>query len=127
MATPEQMKATLAAYIATFTAHDREGWLELFTEDATQEDPVGAPVNTGHEAIGTFWDNTHAMGDLSLEAIDDPIVLDHEALLFIRAVIGGPELSGIPRIVDHIRFADDARIQSLRAFWDPATMGPLDD
>ncbi len=125
MATTDEIQATLDQYVATFSSHDRAGWLSLFTEDATDEDPVGTPVNTGHEAIGTFWDNTHALGDLSLEVIDEPIILGHEALLFIRAVIAGPEPSGVPRIVDHIRFADDGRIQSLRAFWDPATMGPL--
>ncbi len=125
MATPEQLRATLDSYVATFSAHDRDGWLALFTDDATQEDPVGAPVNTGHEAIGTFWDNTMALGDVSLEPVDEPLILDHEALLFIRAVVAGPEPTGVPRIVDHIRFADDGRIQSLRAFWDPASMGPL--
>ena len=125
MATPEQPRATLDAYVATFSAHDKEAWLALFTEDATDEDPVGSPVNTGHQAIGAFWDGVHAMGDLSLEVTDEPIVLGQEALLFIRVVIAGQERTGVPRIVDHIRFAEDWRIQSLRAFWDPATLGPL--
>lgn len=125
MPTNEEMRATLGAYVAKFSAHDRDAWLALFADDATQEDPVGAPVNTGHEAIGTFWDNTHALGDLALEVTDEPIVLEGEALLFIRVLVGhGPERMTVPRIVDHISFAGDGRIQSLRAFWDPSSMGP---
>jgi len=125
VAEPEQILSTIDAYAKTFTAHDRDGWLALWCEDATQEDPVGAPVNTGPEAIGLFWDNTHALGDLRLEATDEPIVVGDEALAFFRVDIGhGADRLSAPRIVDHMHFADDGRIQSLRAFWDPATLGP---
>src|SRR6478672_9346563 len=111
MASPEQIRATLDAYVATFTAHDRSGWLALFASDATQEDPVGGPVNTGTEAIGGFWDATHALGDLRLEQTDEPIILGHEALLFIRVLVGsGADRLSVPRIVDHIQFTEDAKI-----------------
>jgi steroid delta-isomerase len=125
MADADEIRATLDAYVDTFKAHDKDRWLALFADDATQEDPLGAPVNTGPEAIGVFWDNTHALGDLSMEQLDEPIILGHEALMFLRVTIGhGAERMAVPRIVDHIRFTEDGRIQSLRAFWDPADIGP---
>lgn len=123
MADHDQILSTIHAYRESFTAHDRDRWLALWTDDATQEDPVGAPVNTGPEAIGAFWDTTHALGELRLEALDEPIVVGDEALVFFRVHVGhGADRMSVPRIVDHMHFADDGRIQSLRAFWDPASM-----
>lgn len=37
-------------------AHDRAGWVGLFTGDARVEDPVGSQPQVGHEAIGRFYD-----------------------------------------------------------------------
>ena len=49
-------------YCATFT-DDRDGWLALFADDATVEDPIGSDVNVGKDAIGAFWDMTHGLAD----------------------------------------------------------------
>ncbi len=37
-------------------AHDRAGWVGLFTEDGRIEDPVGSRPHIGHEQIGRFYD-----------------------------------------------------------------------
>src|SRR4051794_18380104 len=60
-ATTEQIRETIDNYIARMTASDREGWLALFTEDATVEDPVGSEVKNGHAGIGEFWDFVHSL------------------------------------------------------------------
>jgi len=54
MATEAQIRDTVQRYLATFSAGDREGWLDLFAVEATVEDPVGTDVRKGREQIGVF-------------------------------------------------------------------------
>ena len=45
------------------------------------------------------------------------------AVVFLQAVSGeGPTAAVLPFICDHMTFADDARIATLQAFWDPESM-----
>jgi hypothetical protein len=41
---------------AAAAAHDRPGWVELFTTDGRIEDPVGSRPHVGHGEIGRFYD-----------------------------------------------------------------------
>jgi steroid Delta-isomerase len=111
-----KIRETLSTYVERWNASDKDGWLSLFVEDATQEDPVGGPVNTGHEAIGRFWDLMKGMGDSRLEIAAGPIVCGAEAAMPIRitADVGGTSLA--LDAVDVMSFAEDGRIASMRAF-----------
>ena len=123
MPTTEQVLATLEAYVKNFSAGDRAGWVGLFAPDAVQEDPVGSPANVGHEAIGTFYDAMLAGGTPQLSFLQDPIICGDEAIMFLTACTGeGDGQVRVPQIVDHVRLDDEARITSLRAFWDPTKM-----
>src|SRR5690242_21770892 len=71
----------IRAYAACWAARDREAWLRTFATDATQEDPVGAPVRRGHRGIGEFWDREMAR-DRWIEIVPREIfVIDHEAAM----------------------------------------------
>lgn len=125
MADADQIRATIASYADRLGALDRAGWVALFTDDARQEDPVGAPVNVGHEALGTFFDTMIAPMSQPRMILHDgfPIVVGNEAMVGFQIVSGsGAERIRIPMIVDHMTFADDGRISALRAFWDPASI-----
>ena len=123
MPTPDAIRATLDQYVSRFSAGDAEGWVALFTEDAHQEDPVGSPVNTGHDAIRAFYETMVTFGGPQLSQVREPVIVGDEAILFIQAVTGeGAGRVRVPFICDVITFADDARIASLRAFWDPTSM-----
>jgi hypothetical protein len=37
-------------------AHNKNGWIELFSSDGTVEDPVGPAIHRGAVALGKFWD-----------------------------------------------------------------------
>lgn len=119
MATVEQIQATIDRYIERFSSGDAAGWAALFSEGATQEDPVGTPVNVGREAIQAFYERTAEMlGGLTLLAKEDPVIIGHEAALSLYALAGSGETRvRMPRIIDHMTFDDDANITSLRAFW----------
>jgi len=99
MVTPEHVEQVVKTYCLAESAKDRDTWLSLFAPDAVHEDPVGAPVNRGVEAIGAFFDAGAGQMDLDLHATAAPIV-------------------------DHMVFDGDGRIASLRAFFDPAGIAP---
>lgn len=119
MADQTTMRSTLDAYVESFNGRDRARWVELFSADARQEDPVGAPVNVGHEAIGAFFDALEGMGTITLTQPRPPILSEAEALLFLSAVTHTDGLViTVPFIVDHIVFDESGYMTSLRAFWD---------
>ena len=121
MVTPEHAKQVIATYCKAETAKDRDTWLSLFAPDATHEDPVGAPVNRGVEAIGAFFDASAGQMDLDLHMTAEPIVVGNEALAFLEVHVGsGGERLVLSPIVDHLVFGDDGKIVALRAFFDPA-------
>jgi steroid Delta-isomerase len=125
MPTDEQIRATVEQYLQTFSAGDREGWLDLFTPDATVEDPVGTDVCTGRDAIGAFWDNSRAAADqITLKLVQGPGGNDREAAFAMEAhaTMGGQTM--IVPTIDVMTFADDGRISSQRAFWASADIRP---
>ena len=127
MATPDEVRAVVDQYVSRFNAGDGAGWAALFSEDATQEDPVGTPANVGREAIQAFYENMTAMlgGGLTIVPKHDPIIAGNEAAMAASAFAGtGEQRMTVPDIVDVITFADDGSITSLRAFWTMESMVP---
>ncbi|MFL6238628.1 MAG: nuclear transport factor 2 family protein [Actinomycetes bacterium] len=128
--TASAIRSTIDAYTKCSTAGDIDGLVSLFTEDARQEDPVGQPPNVGHEAIRGFFENVKNVGPMELSLAQEPIIIGNEAMVFLTVVshVGDQDVR-VPFIADHIIFAADGRIQSLRAFFDPATitMAPAAD
>jgi steroid delta-isomerase len=125
MTTPEHVRDVVDRYCKTEADKDRDAWLALFAPDATQEDPVGAPVNRGHDALGAFFDATAAKMDIALSPTAPAIVAGNEAIAFLQVHIGsGAERVLMAPIVEHFVFDDDGLITSLRAFLDPASARP---
>jgi len=126
-ATPEQIRDTIAQYIRRFSANDREGWLSLFAEDATVEDPVGSEVKKGHDGIAEFWDFVHSLSpSIELRPNGPACVAAPEAAFPIMIVNDFGEMKMAIDATDVMTFADDGRIASMRAFWDMADMRQLD-
>jgi steroid delta-isomerase len=122
------IRATVEAYCAAFTARDRDAYTGLFAEDAWIEDPVGTPRREGREAIGGFFDESSGMADaIELRQTGPVRVAAGECAFPMQA---RPEIGGTTYcvdIIDVMTFADDGRITTMRAFWDPAEMRPADD
>jgi steroid Delta-isomerase len=119
----DAIRLTIDDYVKHSCAGDMDGLVSLFTEDARQEDPVGQPPNVGHEAIRGFFNNVKAVGPMDMSLAREPIIIGNEALVFLTVVsrVGDQDVT-VPFITDHMTFADDGRIESLRAFFDPATI-----
>jgi steroid delta-isomerase len=121
------INATIDAYLAAFSATDRDGWLACFAPDAWIEDPVGTPRREGIEAIGAFWDETHSVPEsVELRPLGLRIVIGAEAVFTMQArpVLGGATYQ--VDIIDNMTFDDAGRIATMRAFFDPSMMRPAD-
>jgi steroid Delta-isomerase len=127
MVEQELIRKRIDTYMATFTANDREGWLDNFAEDAWIEDPVGTPRRTGREEIGAFWDETHQVPDaVALVPLGLVNVCGNEAAFTMQArpTLGGQVFA--LDVIDVMTFDDEGRITTMRAYFDPATMAPVD-
>ena len=115
MPTEATMKAALQAYIDYFNAGDADALTALFADDATVEDPVGAPANHGKTAIHAFYVDAMKNGaKLSLSA---PIRGSHSnaAAMAFEAKIGTLTV----RIVDVMTFDDAGKFTSMKAYFGP--------
>ncbi len=125
---PDAVRQVVATYMERFTANDREGWLDLFADDAWIEDPVGTPRRTGRDEIGAFWDETHTVPDsIELRSLGITTIVGAEAAFTMQARpnLGG-EVYAID-IIDLMTFDEDAKITTMRAFFDAEAMRPATD
>ena len=106
----------------------KSDWLELFSDDAIVEDPIGEspldPIGKGHNgkaAIETFYDTVIANGDLVFEIVES-IPCGDECANFanITNMIDGAEIK--TKMIVIYRVNSDDKIVSLRAFWDYKAM-----
>jgi hypothetical protein len=109
---------------ACVAAHDRDGWLALFSDEAAIEDPVGspaAPKSTG--VLARFWDAFIAPNQIRFD-----VRADHTfASSTLRdALIHTTTPSGVSVDVEaylEYRLAPDGqRVERMRAFWSLRTM-----
>ena len=117
MSVEDKIRETVAAYLDRFSAGDREGWLDLFADDATCEDPVGTPIRKGRDEIGEFWDSTRGAIDITLKMVQGPGVRGNEAAWAMEAHTKLGDSNIIAPTIDVMTFDDDGRITVMRAFW----------
>jgi steroid delta-isomerase len=126
---PDQdaIRSTIEQYLKRFSDGDREGWLALFADDATMEDPVGTPLKRGKDEIGAFYDQSRSVADsVELRGLDVTIVVGDQAsfAMEVRPTIGGATM--VLPAIDVMTFDDEARITSQRAFVDFGMMRPAE-
>ncbi|MGH9214537.1 MAG: nuclear transport factor 2 family protein [Acidimicrobiales bacterium] len=124
---PDVIRQAVATYMERFTANDRAGWLDLFADDAWIEDPVGTPRRNGKQEIGAFWDQTHDLPDsVALVPLGILTVIGCEAIFTMQALpVVGEQTLAID-VIDLMTFDDEGKIATMRAFFDPATMRPVE-
>ncbi len=121
MPDPEMMEFAVREYIDAFKAGDADRIAELYALDATVEDPVGAPLHRGREAIRTFYEGSMATGArLTLEGAVR-IVADYAVFPFSVNLAWEGEPKRID-VIDSFRFNDANLIVEMRAFWGPGNM-----
>ena len=124
MPSPEQVQAAVDAYVAAYTANDRNAFLDAFANDGVIEDPVGTPAHQGRDARGAFWDTVHQMTERMAFDVKDVVVCGNEAAMVFRIHAGTANAEIVLDAVDIFQVDDDGKIASMRAYWDMARAQP---
>lgn len=127
MPTPDEMRALVDDYIAAMSSNDKDGYVALFADDATVEDPIGSGVHTGHDEIRGFWDMVHSLSDSITLVGTGPVRVAGDELAFpMQAIsdVGGSKV--VVDIIDTFVVDADRKITGMRAFWDASDMRPYE-
>ena len=129
MVTPldrEQLLAAVERSPQAAAAHDRAGWVALFTGDGRIEDPVGSRPHVGRTQIGRFYDTFIGPRDIKfhrdLDIVFGTVVLRD---LELEVAMGSAVTMYIPAFLRYdLREGNGQwQIAELRAYWElPAMM-----
>lgn len=107
------------------SAHDRAGWVGLFTADARVEDPYGSQPHVGYDEIGRFYDTFIAPREIIFHrdvdvSVDLTVVRD----LMLEITMAPGVTLNVPM---HLRYDlresnGDIGVERLRAHWTLSTM-----
>jgi steroid delta-isomerase len=115
MPTADQIRQTVESYVKMMTAGDAEGITALYADEATLEDPIGAPPVRGRDAIRKWYGASAGKVRLALEG---PIrVAGGEAAFAMTGTLGTPESPMYIDIIDVMKFDAAGKIVTMRAFW----------
>ena len=109
-------------------AHDRDGWIALFADDAYVQDPVGPsvfdPEGKGHHGkagVTHFYDTAIAPNkDVTFEVRESLLCGDEVAnVVTLHITMADDTLVHLPCVICY-KATTDGKIASLRAFWEVA-------
>lgn len=122
----EQLLAAVERSPQAAAAHDRAGWVSLFTADGRIEDPVGSRPHVGHQQIGRFYDTFIGPRDITfhrdLDIVFGAVVLRD---LELEVAMGRGVTMYIPAFLRYDLREEQGQwhIGELRAYWElPAMM-----
>jgi len=118
MPTPEQIRATVDAYVDAYARNDKDAFLALWAPDGVLEDPVGTPPHQGRDALGAFWDSARELADRILLEPRQVIVAGAEAAMVFQITAHVGDGGMVIQAVDVMRCDDDGRLTNVRAYWD---------
>jgi len=106
-------------------AHDRQGWVGLFTHDGRVEDPVGSRPHAGPSEIGRFYDTFIGPREIVFHR-DFEIVRGSSVIrdLDLEVAMGSAVTMMIPAFLRYdLREVDgDWKVAMLRAYWELPAM-----
>jgi hypothetical protein len=121
------MLATAERSPAAATAHDRDGWVGLFTANGRVEDPVGSRPHVGTAEIARFYDTFIGPRDITFHrdvdiVVGPTVIRDLELEVKMASTL-------TMRIPAYLRYDveghdGELHIAALQAFWElPAMVG----
>ncbi len=120
--TQPDVRHTIAAYFAAVRAMDVEAWLRTFATDAVSHDPSAPPLR-GHDALRQFFIGiAGAFQQLTLTEDDVFVTGQGAAVKWTGRGVGKNGRRVTFEGIDLFEFAADGTIQTLCAYWDPASM-----
>ncbi len=122
MATEEQMRAGMQAYIDAFNNEDLAAIVNLYADDATVEDPVGSELKKGRAEIEAFYKVALESGaKLTLSA---PIRASHgnSAAMAFEVALNYQGADMVIHAIDVMTFDEEGKYTSMKAYWGPGDM-----
>lgn len=116
MPSADQIRSVVDRYPELASKGDVDALVALYAEDATIEDPIGSELRRGHEGVRAFYEAT--AGSFTIKRVGKIHVAAGESATPLVCLIGaeGPDQKALD-IVSVMKFDDDGRIASMRAFW----------
>ncbi|MFI6366097.1 nuclear transport factor 2 family protein [Nocardia sp. NPDC050630] len=123
--TAQDLIAAVQASPRAVTAHDKVAWVELFTAEATVNDPVGSRPHIGRAAIERFYDTFIGPNTIAFQVDHDfvgpsTVVRD----LLIRTTMSTGATVAVPMHLRYDLVEQDGvwKITRLAAHWELAAM-----
>jgi steroid delta-isomerase len=118
MQSSDHIRSVYSRYVDLVSAGDADAIAALYAKDATLEDPIGAPLQRGRDAIRAFYKASSGAVKLALSG---PVrVSGREAAAPMIATLQGADgRRAYIDIIDVMTFGEDGLITSMRAFWSP--------
>jgi steroid delta-isomerase len=118
MIAPEEVRKVVDEYVDAYRRDDKDAVIALFRPDAVWHDPVGQPPHVGHAGVGAFWDQAHQMADRIELVPSDVIVCGNEAAMIFEIHVTIGDGGMVMDAVEIFELDDDAKITTLKAYWD---------
>ncbi|WAJ43948.1 nuclear transport factor 2 family protein [Mycobacterium sp. Aquia_216] len=123
MPSQEAITQTVNSYLTLVAKGATEEIVQLYTADATIEDPAGTDVRRGRDAIREFY---AAFQDAKKETeLAEVRVGGSEAAFLWHLTLDAGDSRTRISPISLMTFDDDAKITSMRAFWSPADVRVL--
>jgi steroid delta-isomerase len=119
----EAIEAVVANYFAAMAAMNPEGWVENFAEDAVSYDPVGDPPTKVRDGFREFFGLLQSVFERLESTAEHIFIAGNEAA--VKWTMLGVSKSGKSVKFEGItvfEIDNDGKIQTTRAYWNPATM-----
>lgn len=120
---PDKISRAVRNYFLAIRAMDADAFANTFAEDGTTFDPVGTPGITGRAAIREFLQSI-CKNFKTVGLTEDSIFVAGNAAA-VKWTGHGTSSNGKNvkfEGVDVFEVNDDGKIQTVRAFWNPAEM-----
>ena len=120
---PDKISRAVRAYFLAIRAMDGEAWANTFAEDGNTQDPVGTPTITGRAAIREFLESI-CKNFKSVGLTEDCVFVAGNGAAVKWTGHGTSNTGKEVRFegVDVFEVNADGKIQTVRAYWNPAEM-----
>lgn len=123
MPSQEAIAQTVNSYLTLVAKGATDEIVDLYTPDATIEDPAGTDVRRGRDAVREFYAAFQdAKKDTELAEIR---VGGNEAAFFWHLTLDAGDTRTRISPISLMTFDEDAKITSMRAFWSPSDVQVL--
>ncbi len=123
MADANHIRQVYERYPEMVTKGDVEGIVELYSDDATIEDPIGSELHRGRDAIRAFYEAA-ANAKVIMKLTGPVRVAGNEAATPLVVLIGPEGQQQALDIISAMVFDEKGKITSMRAFWSMDAMRP---